>query len=371
MDARDPELEQRLKEQFRGCCFGGAIHAYAVCDSTMERAHALAREGAGEGTFVFAARQTQGRGRLGRTWDSPEGGAYFSVILKPSRPPTETPQLSLVAGLASAETIHEAISGEGSTAPRGSGVRLAAPLLSPQRGLRRSAPLLAVERPAEDPARSNRRRAAQRLLRRSEQEAPPAATSGQVAAPASVSIRWPNDILVDSKKVAGILAEGSSARDPRSTNHESQPYVVLGIGINVTTNPRDLPETATSLLEACGGVPQAEIPSEAARPSRGKAALTPFDPRSTIHDPRDPLALVSALCSNFDGWYDIWTAQGFAPIRAALRPWLNLGGLVRLTVGGSQVEGQAIDVDDQGRLLVRLESGVMRAFQVGEVTLLR
>lgn len=200
---------------------------------------------------------------------------------------------------------------------------------------------------------------------------PPAATSGQVASPASVSIRWPNDVLVDSKKVAGILTEASTARDPRSMNHEPRPYVVLGIGINVTTDPRDLPETATSLLEACGGVPQAEIPSEAARPSRGKAALTPFDPRSTIHDPRDPLALVSALCSNFDGWYDIWTAQGFAPIRAALRPWLNLGGLVRLTVGGSQVEGQAIDVDDQGRLLVRLESGVMRAFQVGEVTLLR
>ena len=52
MDARDPELEARLKAVFKGCCFGGAIHGYAVCDSTMERAHALAREGAGEGMLV-------------------------------------------------------------------------------------------------------------------------------------------------------------------------------------------------------------------------------------------------------------------------------------------------------------------------------
>ena len=115
---RDPELEQRLRAAFKGCCFGGTVHAYAVCDSTMERAHALAREGAGEGTLVFATRQTQGRGRMGRRWESPEGGAYFSLILRPARPPAEIPQLSLVAGLSAAETIHEAIMGAGPAAAR-------------------------------------------------------------------------------------------------------------------------------------------------------------------------------------------------------------------------------------------------------------
>ena len=251
---RDPGLEERLKAAFKGCCFGGAIHAYAVCDSTMERAHALARQGAGEGTLVFAARQTQGRGRMGRKWESPEGGAYFSLILRPSRPPAEAPQLSLVAGLSAAEAIHEQTN------------------LSP-------------------------------------------------------SIRWPNDILLDGKKVAGILTE---ARDGA---------VVLGIGINVTTDPAALPDTATSL--AASGISY------------------------------DSHQLTTALCRKFDRWYDVWTAQGFSPIREALRPWLSLGGLVRLTVNSSQVEGQALDVDEEGRLLVRLESGITEAFEVGEVTLLR
>ena len=66
----------------------------------MEIAHQLAAEGASEGTLVWAARQERGRGRLGRVWESPEGGAYFSLILRPSRPPREIPQLSLIAGLA-------------------------------------------------------------------------------------------------------------------------------------------------------------------------------------------------------------------------------------------------------------------------------
>lgn len=265
---RNPELEARLKAAFKGCCFGGAIHAYAVCDSTMERAHALARDGAGEGTLVFAARQTQGRGRLGRKWESPEGGAYFSLILRPTRPPAEIPQLSLVAGLAAAEAI------------------------------KGSDPFL-----GSDPV-------------------------------PRVSIRWPNDVLIDGKKVAGILVE---AKDNA---------VVVGMGINVTTDPKDLPDTATSLAEKVPGT---------------------FSEKSAWH----LFPLVAAVCTTFDRWYDIWTAQGFAPVREALRLWLNLGGLVRLTTGDSQVEGQATNVDEEGRLVVRLESGVVQAFEAGEVTLLR
>ena len=242
MGTRDPVLEQRIHEMVNHLHLGTPCYAYQECDSTMDVARQLADEGAPEGTLVFAARQTKGRGRMGRRWESPEGGAYFSLILRPTRPPAEIPQLSLVGGLAVAETIYEQLK-------------------------RASRPRRAPSRQGWSPT-----------------GVPDAAGDG---APASVSpavsIRWPNDVLVDGKKIAGILTEGSSARDPRSTNHEPRSYVVLGIGINVTTAPRDLPETATSLLEACGGVPQAEIPSEAVRPSRGKAALTPSDPRSTIH----------------------------------------------------------------------------------------
>ena len=327
MEERDPVLEARLKEQFQGCGFGDTIHAFASCDSTMERAHALARDGAGEGTLVFAARQTQGRGRLGRRWESPDGGAYFSLILRPTRPPAEAPQLSLVAGLATAEAIYEQMiamaAGTGSSdgglvAAPGSSERSARPTEARSRSkifLARPSPSLGTPWPL------GKSTSASPGPLRPPKASPPAATP-------VVSIRWPNDILLDGKKVAGILTE-------TSTHH----YVVVGIGINVATDPKDLPDTATSLAAS------------------GAAC--------------DPYLLTAALCSKLDGWYVVWTAQGFAPIRAALRPWLNMGGVVRLTTGDSQVEGQATDVDNRGCLLVRLESGVVRTFEAGEVSLLR
>ncbi|MDP3722779.1 MAG: biotin--[acetyl-CoA-carboxylase] ligase [Candidatus Omnitrophota bacterium] len=292
---RDSALERRLAAALAGTRLGRPLYGFQRVGSTMDVAKALAEQGAPEGTLVWAARQDHGRGRLGRVWESPEGGAYFSLILRPSpgTPPTggvgegvpqpkaegrptrslqDIPQLSLVAGLSAAEAIRELTT------------------LSP-------------------------------------------------------SIRWPNDLLLNGRKVAGILIEASVQRIADSV----QNYIVVGVGINVSTDPRELPEGSTSLREALG------------------SSYTLYAKRY----PLDPVALTVALCRKFDGWYDSWTAKGFAPIREALRPWLTLGALVRLTTNSSQVEGQASDVDEQGRLLVRLESGVMRSFEAGEVALLR
>ena len=251
----DPELNHRLAKHLKGCCMGGSLHAFACCPSTMDIAVDLARQGAGEGTLVFAARQELGRGRQGRRWESPEGGAYFSLILKPLRPAAEVPQLSLVAGLAVAEVIRE-------------------------------------------------------LTKR------------------SPAIRWPNDVLIDSKKVAGLLVEAREGA------------VILGVGINVTADLTQLPDTAMSLA------------------ALGVSA--------------DPCEVAAAVCRHIDRWYDVWTAKGFAPIRDALRPCLShIGGIVRLTTGTEQIEGQAVDLDEHGRLVVRLDSGMLRPFDAGEVTLLR
>src|SRR6185295_4196967 len=97
--------EARLARLLTGCRIGQPVQAYAELSSTMETAAGLAAAGAAEGTLVVAARQAQGRGRLGRIWASPEGGAYFSVVLRPKRSPGETPQLALAAGLAAAEAL--------------------------------------------------------------------------------------------------------------------------------------------------------------------------------------------------------------------------------------------------------------------------
>lgn len=67
--------------------------------STNDDARARAREGAADGTVVLASSQTAGRGRLGRDWVSPRGGAYFSAVLRPGVGPSDVAALSLVVGL--------------------------------------------------------------------------------------------------------------------------------------------------------------------------------------------------------------------------------------------------------------------------------
>lgn len=71
-------------------------------DSTQNVARFLAEQGAPHGTLVWADRQTNGRGRLDRTWESPAGNLYLSLILRPKLDPDELGKLSLsVAGAAS------------------------------------------------------------------------------------------------------------------------------------------------------------------------------------------------------------------------------------------------------------------------------
>ena len=75
-------------------------------DSTNTRAKELAAQGAPEGTLVIAEKQTNGRGRRGRSWFSPPGGGiYFSLILRPVISPGETPRITLMTAVVLAETL--------------------------------------------------------------------------------------------------------------------------------------------------------------------------------------------------------------------------------------------------------------------------
>jgi len=86
----------------------GPFHHFPRLPSTNDWAKSLARDGAPQGTVVVAETQTAGRGRLGRTWESPRGaGIYVSLILRPDLPPHELPKLTLTAAVAAVEALKE------------------------------------------------------------------------------------------------------------------------------------------------------------------------------------------------------------------------------------------------------------------------
>ncbi len=228
-DSLAPEVVEPL---LRGR-FGRHYRYEPVTASTQE----LVAPGDPEGAVAAADEQTAGRGRLGRRWLAPAGTAIqVSIVL---RPPPRAPlaQLSLVGGLATAETVEAAL-----------------------------------DRP--------------------------------------VRIKWPNDVVVDGRKVAGILAE---ARDGA---------VVLGIGLNVNQADEQL-------------LPPAQLPA---------ASLRALDGRE-----RERAPLLADLLVFLERRYDGWRDRGLDACLAELRARDFLRGR-RVRVGG--VEGIASGLDAEGRLLV-------------------
>jgi BirA family biotin operon repressor/biotin-[acetyl-CoA-carboxylase] ligase len=81
---------------------------YRTIKSTNTEANALASQGAPHGTVVIAEKQTGGKGRIGRKWESPSAGnIYLSFILRPEIPPYLSPQFTLAAGVGIARTVEE------------------------------------------------------------------------------------------------------------------------------------------------------------------------------------------------------------------------------------------------------------------------
>jgi len=97
-----------LQHLLSGNRFVRAIDFHATVDSTNRVASNRAMNGAEEGTVIIADSQTGGRGRLGRVWQSPPGvNLYLSVILRPVIETFRAPQLTLMTGVAVAETMRE------------------------------------------------------------------------------------------------------------------------------------------------------------------------------------------------------------------------------------------------------------------------
>ena len=155
---------------------------------------------------------------------------------------------------------------------------------------------------------------------------------------ALAGIKWPNDLEIGGRKVAGILTELSATADRVA-------FVVIGIGINVNLDPAILPAPlrpiATSVATAVGR----EV---------------------------DRAALAAALLGRLEAWLDRHGAEGFAPVRAAYRALSStLGRRVQVIEGERSIEGIAADVDEAGALLLRRDDGALERIHTGDVTSLR
>jgi BirA family transcriptional regulator, biotin operon repressor / biotin---[acetyl-CoA-carboxylase] ligase len=106
---QDLLLPELIHPHLKSRRLGTTIHHYLETGSTNDAARRFAEEGASEGTLVLAEEQTQGRGRLGRSWFSERGaGIYASILLRPILKPRDAGVLTLAAAVAASEAVEQA-----------------------------------------------------------------------------------------------------------------------------------------------------------------------------------------------------------------------------------------------------------------------
>ncbi len=238
--------------------------SYDILDSTNEEAKRLASNGATHGAVVWSREQTNGKGRMGRDWVSPEGNLYVSMLLQPQCDPKELTQLAFVTAVAATDTV---------------------------------GPMVGEE--------------------------------------CEVRCKWPNDVLLDGKKLGGILLESFSTTNDFG---RTQPWVVVGMGLNITAHPEGkLRYPATSLKEAGIELISAKI-------------------------------VLSRFIYNFIMRYDHWQHEGFKDIRKA---WCDsaygIGTSVEVEVAEEVFKGHFEGIDETGRLMLTNDSKKPIAISAGDV----
>jgi BirA family biotin operon repressor/biotin-[acetyl-CoA-carboxylase] ligase len=239
---------------------GARLEFYDEIDSTNEEARRRAESGDAGPLWIVAARQTNGRGRLGRSWSSLAGNLHASLLLTGFGPAAIAPQLGFVAGLATISALIETTG------------------------------------------------AAERL-----------------------ALKWPNDVLLDGAKLAGILLEG--AQPPGGAF-----ACIIGVGVNCVASPSELP-VATSDLSRLGAAPAAS-------------------------------ALFASLSDKIEETLALWAGgAGFALLRER---WLahaaGLGGAIEARLPRETVAGRFETIDAEGRLIISTDEG-RRVIEAGDIFL--
>jgi BirA family transcriptional regulator, biotin operon repressor / biotin---[acetyl-CoA-carboxylase] ligase len=236
------------------------VEVHEALGSTQERARELAHAGAPHGTLVIAEIQTGGRGRLGRSWGSPKGGLWMSLVLRPWFDASLASRITQTAAVGVAKALWE----------------------------------IGVE----------------------------------------ARIKWPNDLLAGGKKICGILAESSAENATGPSNGRRLDYAILGVGMNANLDPAEL------------GVPDREVTTI----------------RSELGRDVDPLDLLRALLSNLDA--ELGRIEEFGGV---LEDWRSLnctlGQKVRVQRFGEILEGHAVELSQEGALLLATPRGTVEVFE--------
>lgn len=252
------EIESLISTKWAGC----GVLCFDETDSTNNCAKKLGDEGAAHGTLVVAERQTAGKGRRGRRWESPAGSSiYMSILLRPDIRPSRASMLTLVMAQSVAEAVRSLTGKE-------------------------------------------------------------------------VLIKWPNDIILNQKKICGILTE-------MSTEIEWINYVVIGAGINVNTKgfPEEIAGTATSLyLEGSRKLQRSQLLAE--------------------------------VLKRFEKNYELFLKFGDLSfmLEEYNRLLVNRDREVRVMEPGHEYNGHAVGINKNGELLVCTEDGQIRNIYAGEVS---
>ena len=165
-----------------------------------------------------------------------------------------------------------------------------------------------------------------------------AETLDQYIDPDIIKIKWPNDVLVDGKKIAGILLESGTEGETI--------WVAIGMGVNLLHHPEGTDTPATHLLE--------HIDIE---------KMTGPEPVFTGSGP-----VLATLAARFDHWRDIYLSDGFLPVKNAwTQRALGLGEPVTANLATRKITGIAKGLDDDGALLLELDNGELEKIHAGDV----
>ncbi len=255
---------------------GYRLAAFDSVGSTNSEA-AAAAQGDDPGKIWFTAlQQTEGRGRRGRQWATPHGNLAASLLLRPQANAPVTATLGFVAGVALDKALSELL-----------------PSSSVKHGI-------------------------------------DGADGQSGGAGARVALKWPNDVLADGAKLAGILLE--SANVPGSG-----PAITIGFGVNVVSAPADLPYPATCVRDL-----GSDLDAE------------------TIH---------TALAEHWVETFELWNHG--TGMEAILDQWrraaAGIGAEVAISTHGEVIRGVFETVDAEGQLIVRTPDGRRIPITAGDV----